>query len=97
LFTYIHDYTSKDAVLVFPRARAMALYGERKVTYRLEQLTADENDDLFEQLGVSYLILPVNPRKYGLFDSSLTMYYQANSKKYALAWRNDAFEVYHRQ
>ncbi|MBL0256426.1 MAG: hypothetical protein IPQ03_02425 [Bacteroidetes bacterium] len=97
LFTYIHDYTSKDAVLVFPRARAMALYGERKVTYRLEQLTADENDDLFEHLGVSYLILPVNPRKYGLFDSALTMYYQANSKKYALAWRNDAFEVYHRQ
>lgn len=96
LFTYIHEFTPADAVLVFPKARAMALYGERSVTYRLEHLTAAENDALFEKLNVAYLVLPVNPRKYNLNDPALNTYFSVNRDRYALAWRNDAFEVYQR-
>lgn len=96
LFSYLHEFTDSNSIVVFPRARAMVLYGGRRTTYRLNHLTAEENDQLFEKLGVNYLILPMKPRIYNLYDPALNTYYSVNYNKYALAWKNDAFEVYRR-
>ena len=50
LFSYLHEFTDSNSIVVFPRARAMVLYGGRRTTYRLNHLTAEENDQLFEKL-----------------------------------------------
>ncbi len=94
MFDYIRSNTSPDDLLVFPRARAMALYTGRSVTYLLQKKSLTENADLFQRLKVQYLILPKKNEQSPLFDAALWEYVSTYTTSLQTQWENEEFVVY---
>jgi len=94
MFGFIRNNTDPDDVIVFPRARAMALYGERKTTYLIRNSSMTDNTELFRRMNVSLLVITKNDRPHPLEDPLLREYLEHNRSDYSLIWENDTFEVY---
>ncbi|MBP6335013.1 MAG: glycosyltransferase family 39 protein [Bacteroidia bacterium] len=94
LFSYIRNSTNEDALIVFPRARAMALYSDRQTTYLLQNETIRESVDLFDRLKVSHLILPKDNENSPLYDPALWEYFHSQKLRTKMVWENQGFEVY---
>ncbi len=94
MFEYLRNKTSRDAVVVFPRARAMALYSEHPSTYLIQKNTTAENDQLFKRLNVKMLVVAKENEKSPLYDPALWDYLKVYRSALQLKWQNEAFEVY---
>ncbi|TAH41144.1 MAG: hypothetical protein EYC69_09220 [Bacteroidetes bacterium] len=94
MFDYIRHNTGPTDLLVFPRARAMALYTGRPVSYLLQQKSVSENADLFNRLKVQYLILPKKNEQSPLFDAALSKYVSLYTTNLQTQWVNEEFVVY---
>ncbi len=94
MFDYIRNNTDSNDLLVFPRARAIALYTGRPVTYLLQKNSSTENAYLFNKLKVQYLILPKKRELSPLFDAALWNYVGDYSSTLRTQWENNEFVVY---
>lgn len=94
MFQYIRNNTAENAVVIFPRARAMALYGERTSSYLLKNNTPTENAALFNRIKTDYLVLPKGDERNDLYDPALWRYFEKDKGNLQQVWQNEGFEVY---
>ena len=80
----------------FPKSKSHGWSGGRRTTYRLNHLTAEENDQLFEKTWRQLSFFHWIQENMVCNDPALNTYYSVNYNAYALVWKNDAFEVYRR-
>lgn len=97
MFGYIRNNTGKDDVIVFPRARAMALYGERKTSYLIRNYSLAGNTGLFRRINVSVVVRSKKENSDPLKDPLLNEYLDHNKSAYSLVWENERFEVYRKK
>jgi len=96
LFSFIRNNTPTDAVVAFPRARAMSLYVNRAATYLIKSNSTEENAQLVERLNVSHLIVSKGNETNPLYDDALLNYISYDRDKLQPAWENEDYIIYRR-
>ncbi len=94
MFAFISNKTSTNAVVAFPKARAMSLYGNRSVTYLLKTNSPDANAELFEKLHVSHVVVDKGNPESPLYDLALLNYLQYDHDNLRIVWENEGYTVY---
>jgi len=94
MFAFISNKTSINAVVAFPRARAMSLYGNRSATYLLKTKSGEENVALFEKLHVSHVVADKGNPESPLYDPALLNYLQYDHDNLRIVWENEGYTVY---
>jgi hypothetical protein len=92
-FSYIKMNVPKDAIIDFPKPRAISLYTDRKCFAHSNEYTLPEMRLKFEAVGVSY-ILYNEPFEGYVPDSVLIDYIEANKDKVLLLWNNNKYRIY---
>ena len=88
-FQYIREYTPKDAIIVFPRARAMSLYGKRRAAFLSDNISDEENRANLEKIGSRFILYP--DERSGAFNKHLQSYLIKNKKNYHTVWSNGTY------
>ncbi len=94
-FAWIQNNTPDSAIIAFPRARALSLYGKRNSTFLIDGLTADQNLRVFDKIRCSYILYP--DERSGAFSEKLQEYMIRNKGLYETIWTNGKYVVLHRR
>ena len=97
MIQFVREKTPENAVIVFLKARAMSFYTQRHTTYRLELLSEQANDSMFQRIHVTHLVKCIDPNNSELNNSSFEKYFSVNADRYTEIWRNRVFAVYERK
>jgi hypothetical protein len=90
-FSWIQKNTNEDAIVAFPRARAMSLYGKRRATFLTDGITADANKEVFEKINCRYILYP--DERSGAFNEKLQEYLIRTKNSYETVWTNGMYVV----
>ena len=89
-FAYIRQNTPKNAVIVFAKPRALALYTDRI------GMANEQTDDVkklkikFKKMGISYLLIHTEETK----EKTLSKFIEAYKEETNLVWSNEKFFLY---
>lgn len=97
MMEYVRNNTAPESVILFPRARAMALFGERQSSYVLEDKSLQDNYKALEQLGSYYIVLPQNSEHNPVYSEYLNNYYLEYSNEFEKIWNNASFSIFRKK
>lgn len=93
-FRYLAENVPSEEAVVFPRARAMVLFGHHPGAYLVRSLDSRENLKMFRESGVRFLMEPLARGKDSPYDPLLEKYLKENRKAYTLLWQNGRYALY---
>jgi hypothetical protein len=88
-FSFIQTNTPAEAIVLFPRARAMVLYGKRKSTFLTQLRSADENLKLLRTIKCDYVLYP--DERSGAYNESLAQFLMAQKENYDTLFKDDRY------
>ncbi|MDD5570748.1 MAG: glycosyltransferase family 39 protein [Bacteroidales bacterium] len=89
VFNYIINNTSPNALFVFAKPRALALYTRRKSMIIGETQNLSKIDRKFKEVGVNYFLISTENE-----DKKLETYLEKNKKDVKIVWQNQKFKLY---
>ncbi len=86
---FIRNETPKESIVLFSRARAMNLYGQRKSTFLIQHKTEKENLANLKNLNCDYIFYA--DERSGAFNQSLQDFLMINKSEFDTIYKEDRY------
>lgn len=86
---FIRKETPKDAIVLFSRARAMNLYGNRKSTFLIQNKNESNNFEILKKLNCDYILYA--DERSGAFNQSLQDFLIVNKSEFDTIYKVDRY------
>ncbi len=89
VLSYIRKEIPEDAIVLFSRARAMNLYGERKSTFLIQNKNEEQNFSILKKLNCNYILYA--DERSGAFNQSLQDFLIVNQTEFDTIYKVDRY------